>query len=198
MIPDALPGQFVTLELLNSSHREALRATAPDSELFKYFSYFAGGTYFDAQFDDALNKLEKGLRIPFAVRRNVDGAIVGSTSFYDLFPHYQRLAIGHTWYIPDARGSAVNPEAKYLLLCYAFETLAFERVEFYADIRNTHSCAAIKKLGAHFEGILRAHLPMPMEKDHRRDTAMFSIIRNEWPRIKQNLRQRLNEISLPV
>src|SRR5579871_5215099 len=94
-----LYGEFVTLELLQPAHREALRATATDPAEFTHFSYVAGGTYFDAQFDAALNKLAKGERMPFAVRRNADGNIVGSSSYYDIMPQYQRLIIGHTWYM---------------------------------------------------------------------------------------------------
>jgi RimJ/RimL family protein N-acetyltransferase len=180
------PGKFVTLELLNSSHRDELRATANDPEQFKYFSYLAGGSYFDKQFDNALNELANNERIPFAVRRHQDGKIVGSTSYYDISPKTKRLAIGHTWYTIDARGTSVNPECKYLLLMHAFETLDYERVEIHVDSRNAQSLAAARKLGAIEEGILRSHIPME-GRDYRRDTVMHSIIRIDWPHVKQNL-----------
>lgn len=187
-----LIGTYVTLELLQPSHQKELRKTAEDPSQFKHFTYLAGGEYFDAQFKDALDKLALQQRIPFAVRRNHDHIIIGSTSFYDIVPKHQRLAIGHTWYIENARGTMVNPECKLLLLSHAFETLHYERVEFYVDARNIHSQGAVKKLGATFEGILRSHIPMPSEQNYRRDTAVFSIIRNEWDKVKASLLARLN------
>lgn len=194
-IPTTLAGKFVTLELLQPAHREALRLTAPDPQQFRYFRYLGGGPYFDQQFDHALNELEKNERIVFVVRRNSDNQIVGSTSYYDIFPKYQRLAIGHTWYSIEARGTAVNPESKYLLFAYAFETLDYARIEIHVDSRNDHSRAAVKKLGAVEEGLLRRHMPMEAE-NFRRDTVVYSILNDEWPTIKENLQNRLQKFEI--
>lgn len=195
LTPSQLRGTFITLELLHPDHREGLRLTAKDPEQFKYFCYLGGGTCFDKQFDEALKKLDTQERIPFVVRRHSDNTIVGSTSYYDIVSHYQRLAIGHTWYTVDARGTFVNPECKYLLFNYAFETLNFARVEIHVDSRNAHSRAAVKKLGAIEEGILRSHTPMEAS-DFRRDTVVYSILRCEWPQVKENLQHRLQNFEI--
>jgi N-acetyltransferase len=194
IIPETLSGKFVTLEQLSPSHREELRLTAADPTQFQYFRYLGGGSYFDKQFDNALSELARNERFAFAVRQNKDGKIVGSTSYYDVFPKYQRLAIGHTWYSAQARGTAVNPECKYLLFSYAFETLNYARIEIHTDTRNMHSRAAVKKLGAVEEGILRSHIPMEAE-NYRRDTVIYSILCNEWPQVKENLQHRLQKFE---
>ncbi len=125
----------------------------------------------------------------FIIWRKYDQKAVGSTRFYNMDYANKRLHIGYTWYTQDARGTAINPEAKLLLLKLAFESLDFNRVEFNADVRNLRSCAAIEKLGATKEGILRKH--MIVQGDYVRDTAVFSIIKDQWPAVKDILQARL-------
>jgi len=102
----------------------------------------------------------------------------------------KKLTIGYTWYISEMRGTAINLECKLLLLTHAFENLNVNRVEFSTDARNLRSRAAIKKLGAQEEGILRQH--MVVQNNHIRDTVIFSIIKSEWPNVKEGLLLRLN------
>jgi RimJ/RimL family protein N-acetyltransferase len=105
---------------------------------------------------------------------------LGNISFID-----KRVEIGWTWYGNDYRGTGINTHCKFLLLQYAFETLQFERVEIKTDFLNERSKAALKKIGATFEGVLRSHMQMPHNR--RRDSAYFSILKNEWPGIKQTV-----------
>jgi RimJ/RimL family protein N-acetyltransferase len=103
-----------------------------------------------------------------------DGACVGSTSYFDIAPLHRRIEIGATWYHPDTWGTTVNPECKLLLLTHAFEALAMQRVAFVTDVLNQRSQAAIAKLGATREGVLRSH--MLSQGGRMRDSVLFSII----------------------
>lgn len=186
---EQLVGQFVTLMPLVENHREILRPLAEDHSIWAYMPANATGKQFNRWFDKALAAQVAGDQMVFVVLRNGDQTVVGSTRFYQIDYANKRLHIGYTWYIQDARGTQVNPEAKWLLLQYAFETLGFNRVEFNADARNTRSCAAIEKLGAVKEGVLRQH--MIVQQDYMRDTAVFSIIRKQWSAVNDRLQQRL-------
>jgi RimJ/RimL family protein N-acetyltransferase len=188
--PIVLHGHHVILESFNEVHRNELRNAAQDERIWTYIGTNAFGYRFNPWFDTALNNLETMRQIPFIVRRIKDGEIIGSTRFYDIFPEHRRLTIGYTWYTLDAWGSAVNPECKYLLLNHAFEILQMIRVEFLADVRNLRSRAAIKKLGAIEEGILRNH--MVLENGFIRDTAIYSIINSDWADVKSQLTNRIN------
>jgi N-acetyltransferase len=192
--PIILNGYHVTLESFNESHRNDLRNAAQDERIWTYNGVKAFGHRFDLWFDKALKNLEITQQIPFVVRRIRDGAIIGSTRYYDISPEHRRLTIGYTWYIPDVWGSVVNPECKYLLLSHAFEALQMNRVEFVTDVRNLRSRAAIKKLGAMEEGILRRH--MILEDGYIRDTAVHSIVSPDWPNIKSRLNNRVHEFKL--
>lgn len=193
--PITLQGQHIRLEPITLQHRDALREASLDERIWAYNATKAYGDKFDAWFDKALRYLDAMQlntcpeQLPFIVRRMADQAIVGSTRFYDILPTHRRLTVGYTWYTVDAWGTAVNPECKYLLLQHAFETWQFNRVELVTDVRNLRSRAAIKKLGATEEGILRQH--MVLEDGHIRDTVMHSITQSEWPTIKLNLEKRL-------
>lgn len=185
-----LEGQFVSLEPLMETHREELRLTAQDENTWTYFPYSASGEKFDPWFTKSLRKMDEGEEYAFAVRYKKSGVIVGSTRYYEIALKHRRLKIGHTWYTQETRGTAVNPESKLLLLTNAFEKLNINRVEFTADSRNTISRAAMKKLGATEEGILRQHLIL--ENGFIRDSVVLSILKEEWPLVKTKLRERLN------
>lgn len=191
--PITLPGCYVTLEPINESHRNDLRDAAQDERIWTYNGVKAFGERFDPWFDKALKNLEAAQQLPFVVRRMTDDAIIGSTRYYDISPEHHRLTIGYTWYIVDVWGTAVNPECKLLLLKHAFETLYVNRIELVTDIRNLRSRAAIKKLGAIEEGILRHH--MILEDGCIRDTAVHSVIKQEWPSIKLRLEERLKAVA---
>ncbi len=136
--------------------------------------------------------------IPFAVRLvggRDDGLVVGTTSLGDLDVANRGAHLGWTAYRPDTWGTAVNPESKLLLLGFAFET-GFERVKIQTDAVNARSRAAIAKLGATFEGVLRRHR---LRADGTwRDTAVYSILADEWSEIRADLERRLARFTEPV
>lgn len=187
--PHKLIGKFVTLESLNELHREELRGIAHDESVWTYIPTSGFGENFNRWFDSSIRHLKNGEHFPFVVRSNVNQQVIGTTRYYDLDFYHKRLAIGSTLYLKDVRGTSVNPESKFLLLMNAFEAFACNRVEFITDIRNLQSRAAIKKLGAKEEGVIRSHLIF--ENGYIRDSLMFSIIKSEWPVVKENLQLRL-------
>ena len=113
------------------------------------------------------------------------GEAVGGTTLFDYSEPNRRLEIGYTWLARPAWRTAINTEAKYLLLSHAFEVLGCNRVQLKTDLRNLRSQAAIARLGAAREGVLRSHMVMP--DGHVRDTVMFSLVAAEWPTAKARL-----------
>jgi N-acetyltransferase len=186
-----LTGRWVALEALAPGHRDGLRVAANDDRIWEHTLVRARGEAFDAWFAEALARRDAGTQIPFAVRRLSDGQLIGSTSYLDIQPRHQRIEIGSTWYHPDVWQTQVNPECKLLLLAYAFDVLGMNRVALVTDLRNTRSQAAIAKLGAVREGVLRAH--MISQGGRIRDSVVFSIVAAEWPAAKERLRARLND-----
>jgi RimJ/RimL family protein N-acetyltransferase len=127
-------------------------------------------------------------RVAYAVIDNSDGALVGSTSFYDIDAPNLACAIGYTFYSERVQGTAVNPTAKYLLMSHAFERCGAVRLVWHTHENNTQSRAAITKLGATFEGLLRKHRRFG---DGWRTTAQYAMIDDDWPAAKEALRARL-------
>lgn len=127
---------------------------------------------------------------PFIVFDKRVSAYAGSTRFYDINPDYKTLQLGYTWYGKDFQRSGLNKHCKFLLLQYAFETLAIERVEFRADNENLQSIAAMKSIGCRVEGILKSH--MPTFEGGRRDTIVLSILKDDWfETVKDKIRNQL-------
>ncbi len=186
-----LTGRFVALEPLAERHHAGLIAAGADGGLFLYMPFDASAGI-ASQIGSLTAENASGRMISYAVRRLVDGAIVGSTSYLNIAPGDARVEIGSTWYAKEAQASAVNPEAKYLLLENAFAR-GWNRVEFKTDSKNARSRAALKKLGATEEGILRGH--MWVAKGYYRDSVYFSILASEWPRVKAGLEARLAALS---
>jgi len=186
--PGILAGPSVALVPLEEEHREPLREAAKlDENIWTYFprTFNGAGADFDPWFDRARSLQRAGEHYPFAVVRQADGRILGTTRFYDMAPIHRRLAIGSTWYVPEARGSLVNAEVRWLSLSHAFDAWQVNRVELITDPRNLASRAAMKLLGAVQEGVIRHHL---IYKDGRvRDSALFSILREEWPAVSERL-----------
>jgi N-acetyltransferase len=152
----ALTGPWVRLEPLADDHFPGLRAAADDDRIWAHTVTAACGPGFDAWFADALAQRAAGKRYPFAVRALADDSLVGSTSYLDSEPRHRRVEIGSTWYAPAVWGTRVNPECKLLLLAYAFDVLGLNRVALCTDARNLRSQAAIERLGAVREGVLRS------------------------------------------
>jgi RimJ/RimL family protein N-acetyltransferase len=185
-----LSGRHVTLRSLQAGDAEALVAAAADGELWTMTLTNVPGPDTVARYlDVALRGREAGSVMPFAIVRNADGAVVGSTRYWKIDRANRKLEIGHTWLARSAQRTAINTEAKYLLLSHAFDAMGCIRVQFQTDVLNARSRAAIERLGAVQEGILRNERIMP--DGRRRDTVRFSIVVDEWPGVKARLEQRL-------
>jgi RimJ/RimL family protein N-acetyltransferase len=183
-----LDGRFVRLEPLEERHRELVRPAAQHPEIFAVTTS-ALGPLFDPYIDNALKRSASGHELAFVVWHKAMGRPVGMTRYLNIEEPHRKLEIGSTWYEPSVWAGAVNPECKLLLMRHAFETLGFNRVEYKTDLRNARSRAAILKLGAKQEGILRKH--MIMADGHVRDSVYFSVIDEEWPGVKAGLEKRL-------
>jgi RimJ/RimL family protein N-acetyltransferase len=189
IVVPVLAGRWVRLEALAEEHREGLRAAADDDRVWEHMTVLARGPEFDRWFDTALADRAAGRRVPFAVRLLTTGELVGGTGYIDPVPAHKRVEIGWTWYRPDQWATAVNPECKLVLLSHAFDALGWNRVSFVTDRRNNRSQAAIAKLGAVREGVMRAH--MITRGGRLRDSVLFAITAAEWPRVKERLTARL-------
>lgn len=132
----------------------------------------------------ALQERAQHKRMPFTVIDKDDHKVAGSTSFGNISFYDKRIEIGWSWLGNDFRGTGVNRQAKFALLCYAFEIMKMERVEIKTDNLNERSKAALLKVGMIPEGVLRSH--MLMHDGRRRDSIYFSILRNEWPERKES------------
>jgi RimJ/RimL family protein N-acetyltransferase len=190
--PVTLEGEYVRLEPLTLAHEEALIAAASDGELWNTDVTIiprAEGMRDYIQF--ALDGLAQGNQLPFVIvlKSGAEDEVVGSTRFYEIRPNDRAAAIGYTWLAKRAQRTPVNTEAKLLLLTHAFKTWKCLRVELITDVRNEQSRAAILRLGAKQEGILRKHLILPSGRV--RDSVVFSIIDDEWPEVKARLEARL-------
>ena len=183
-----LDGRFVRLEPLEERHRELVRPAAQHPEIFTVTTS-ALGPLFDPYIDNALKRSASGPELAFVVWHKAMDRPVGMTRYLNIEEPHRKLEIGSTWYEPSVWAGAVNPECKLLLMRHAFETLDFNRVEYKTDLRNARSRAAILKLGARQEGILRKH--MIMADGHVRDSVYFSVIDEEWPGVKAGLEKRL-------
>ena len=163
----------IRLDPLGERHRADLRAAcAEDLEIWPLYSTSWGPDHFDTQFD-GLRMRENSF--PFAVMK--DGQLVGMTAFLGYLPARQTVEIGNTYYVPAVRGTGLNRRVKALLLDRAF-ACGIRRVEFRVDDRNARSKAAVRKLGATQDGLLRAE--RITWTGHVRDTALFSILASEW------------------
>lgn len=183
-----LDGRFVRLEPLEERHREPVRPAAQHPEIFTVTTSALGPLY-DPYIDHALRRSATDREMAFVVWHKAQQRYVGMTRYLNIEAAHRKLEIGSTWYEPSVWAGMVNPECKLLLMRHAFEVLKFNRVEYKTDLRNGRSRAAILKLGARQEGILRKH--MVMADGHVRDSVYFSVIDEEWPEVKAGLERRL-------
>lgn len=190
--PVNLTSNLVTLEPLNAAHLPEIRLAAQDGELWKlFFTSVPAPENTEHWLQLALDMQAQQKAIPFAVRDNNSRKIIGSTRFCNIDHQNRRLEIGYTWYARSAQRSGVNTECKLLLLTAAFEEMGCIAVEFRTDWFNRRSQAAIERLGAKRDGVLRNHMLLP---DGRiRDTVVYSILQNEWPGVKRNLQYLQNQ-----
>lgn len=187
--PVVLENAFVRLEPLEERHREPLREAGDDPDLWRFANVNLDNTNFDTWMDHRLTEVPKAGEMTWAVFDKASASYAGSTSYLAVVLAHRRLEIGWTWYAKRVWAGPVNPSCKRLLLAYGFDVLGLNRMELKADTRNQRSCKAMERFGAKFEGIHRAHMIRP---DGRlRDTAWFSVIREEWPRVRDGLDARL-------
>jgi RimJ/RimL family protein N-acetyltransferase len=185
----ALTGRFVRLEPLSADVRGAVQAAlATDEDAWSIMVSNGGRDGFDRWWSDNLGGTLAGDRLVFAVRRLADDAVVGASGYFSLRPEHRGVEIGSTFYQPDARSGPVNPETKLLLMGHAFDAGAV-RVEFAVDAINTRSRAAMTRLGAREEGLLRRH--KITWTGRVRDTVIFSVTDEEWPAVRAGLEARL-------
>lgn len=189
--PVLLEGRQVRLEPLGSRHLPGLVAAAQDPAIFQWFLTPPLGLPGEMErwLADARRAQAAGAEVAFATVRRSDGRVVGSTRYLDIRRPHRSLEIGNTWLAPEAQRTAINTEAKLLLLTHAFETLGAARVQLKTDERNARSRAAIARLGCAFEGVLRQY--QARYDGFIRNTAMFSLIAEEWPGAKARLAARL-------
>jgi len=188
--PVTLEGQHTRLEPLTLAHDEALVAAAADGELWNSNVTVVPNSDKVAEYiEAALTAQAQGSELPFVIIQKSTGRVVGTTRFYEIERNDQRAAIGYTWLAVGTQRTAVNTEAKLLLLTHAFEFWKINRVEFITDVLNQQSRTAILRLGAKQEGIMRCHMVMP--NGRIRDSVCFSIILEEWPEVKAGLITRL-------
>ena len=189
--PVTLENETVRLEPLDEhQHREALAAAIRDGELWTIRETLVPHPdQLGAFFAVAAERQAQGNSLAFATRDRRTGRIVGSTRFMNINADFRRVEIGYTFLARSAWRTPLNTNAKYLMLRHAFEVWSFNRVELLTDVLNVRSRAAIERIGARQEGILRCHMQMP---DGRlRDSVIFSIIRAEWPDVRARLEARL-------
>ncbi|MGF1689393.1 GNAT family N-acetyltransferase [Photobacterium japonica] len=185
-----LTSHTVTLTPLRRDHADALIAAATDGQLWDlWFTGVPDAYTIHDYITHALEEQALGRALPFVVRDNVTGDIIGTTRFCNADTKNKRLEIGYTWYAKRAQRSSVNTECKQLLLTHAFEHLDAIAVEFCTHWHNQASRQAIARLGAKQDGVLRNHKIMP--DGSYRDTVVFSIINHEWPAVKMHLRHKL-------
>ena len=185
-----LEGQFVSLEPLSEDHVKHLEQAVEDGESWKL--WYANVPKVEEIHDyvkAAIVDAQKG-NVAYVVRSKITGKIVGTTRYYNVDEHNKRAMIGYTWYAASVRRTPINTESKFLLLKYLFEELEAIAVEFRTHFFNQASRAAIERLGAKQDGILRNH--QIIKNGSYRDTVVYSIIENEWPAVKTNLLSKLS------
>jgi len=189
-----LEGKHVRLEPLNSSHKEQLCDAIRDGELWKlWVTIIPHPDEINMLYGFAKETYESGRGLTFATIDKKSNKVVGSTSFMSANLTFKRTEIGFTFLAKSAQKTAINTEAKLLMLTHAFEVMGLNRVEIITDMLNENSRRAILRLGAKEEGILRSHMQMP---DGRvRDSVIYSIVRDEWGEVKHKLELKLKRAS---
>jgi RimJ/RimL family protein N-acetyltransferase len=186
----SLHGQRVSLVALDHSHHGDLAEAVMDGKLWTlWYTSVPSPERLAAEIDRRLELKTRGSMIPFAVIENSTGQAVGMTTYMNIDAANRRMEIGSTWYRRRVQRSALNTECKLLLLTHAFEQLACIAVEFRTHFLNQQSRAAIERLGAKLDGVLRQH--QIGTGGTLRDTCVYSILDREWPTIKMHLNHLL-------
>lgn len=187
-----LTGDRVTLEPLSQEHADDLRAAVADGDLWRtWYTSVPAPAQVEDEIDRRLAEHEAGRMVPFAVRDRPTGRVVGSTTFMNIDPGNRHVEIGSTFLAKSAQRSGINTESKLLMLSHAFEAWQCIAVEFRTHWHNHQSRAAIARLGAKQDGVLRNH---SIGRDGTlRDTVVFSIIASEWSAVRLSLAERLRQ-----
>jgi len=192
-----LSGQAVELRPLQASHAAELVQAASDGELWNMkVTVIPGPETVDGYIATALAGHQAGTVMPFVIVRKDTGQVVGSTRFWKIDRKNRKLEIGHTWLGQSVQRSGLNTEMKALLLEYAFEVMQCVRVQFTTDELNEKSRAAILRIGARQEGIVRHERIMP--DGRKRNSVRFSIIDDEWPEVKTMLAAKMASRLTPI
>lgn len=192
-----LENERTKLEPLDWQHFDTLLPIAEKyPDLLRYSpSLFGTKDALKAYFEIAMAQRDEQVRYPFVIYDKTTGKYAGSTSYGNISNANQRLEIGWTWLTKDHQRTGLNRHNKFLMLQYAFEVLAFERVELKTDSRNEQSKRAIEAIGATHEGILRSHFLMT--DGYRRDTVYYSILKDEWTEIKATVFAKISGENAP-
>jgi RimJ/RimL family protein N-acetyltransferase len=199
IVPFELAGRFVRLTPMGLGDVDGLVAAgAEDRSTYGFTSVPVDRDAMTAQVEELVELRARGHDVPFTTRDAHDDRIVGATRFLWLRSYHGREApdaveIGGTWLAASAQRSSINTEAKLLMLSHAFETWGVQRVDLKTDARNERSRAAIERIGARLEGVVRSWQPslVPGEEGMARDSAMYSIVPSEWPAVRAALESRL-------
>ena len=197
MMPGPMPVQAVTLEgravrlePMTRAHLPGLSEVGLDPEIWRWYAIPVPNAQEMASLvETALLEQARGVTLPFVIVERTSGRVVGSTRYLNIDRTHRRLEIGWTWLARPWRRTAINTEAKYLLLRHAFETLGAIRVEFKTDSLNEPSRAAILRIGAREEGTFRNH--MITASGRLRHSVYYSVIEAEWPQVKARLERML-------
>jgi RimJ/RimL family protein N-acetyltransferase len=187
--PLVLEGRHVRLEPLRTDHVAGLREAGADGDIWKiWYTTIPAPDQIEAEIARRLAEQEAGRMLPF-VNCGLDGRVLGMTTYMNITPAHRRLEIGSTFLRGSAQRSGVNVEAKLLMLRHAFEALNCQSVELRTHAMNIQSRAAIERLGAKLDGVLRAHMILP--DGSLRDTYSYSILAHEWPAVCAGLEARM-------
>jgi len=192
--PTILEGNNVKLVPLDGKHFETLVELAKQKVIWQNMSIdFSDPAKYLTNLKSAVLMRANGEQYPFTVIDKLTGKIIGSTRLHNIFPEHKRLEIGWTWYDPTYWGTGYNTECKLLLLTFCFETLKTVRVQLQTNEKNRRSRGAIEKIGGKFEGILRKE--RIMENGTHRNTAIFSLIDEEWRETKTMLEEKVKGVK---
>ena len=159
---------------------------ANEPSIWRYFTFLLNNSAeLQRWIETALKEREEGKRIPFTIIEKATNEVCGSTSLGSISYYDKRIEIGWSWLGKHYQGTGINFHTKYCMLCYVFDVLNWERVEIKTDNLNERAKQGLRKIGAKEEGVLRSHMQMPL--DRRRDSVYFSILKNEWPKVKNSI-----------
>lgn len=185
----SLENEHVLLTPVEPGDRAALHDIAMDTSIWRYFiTMIETEDDFDAFFTATVEDLAAGSRVPYVITDKSTGKVAGSMSIMSMAERDRRLEIGWSWLGCDFQGKGINRWAKYLLMELAFDALGAERVEFKTDELNVQARHALRNIGATEEGTLRSFNPMP--DGRRRDAVFYSVLRAEWPSVRDQLATR--------